>query len=78
MEAAIVSLSVACAVLAFTTAVLASSVPFLWHRAFLLERKLNTLDEALSGLLEAAGLGEKPAPRPQQPEPSRAGYNGLG
>lgn len=59
MEVTIVCLSIACLLLTVVIAVLAGSVPFLWWKYWKLEQKIEVLDEALAGLLEAAGVNKR-------------------
>jgi hypothetical protein len=56
MEVAVVALSISCAVLALSTAVLAGSVPYIYWKCWRLESDLHALDEVVSGLCEAAGV----------------------
>jgi hypothetical protein len=53
---ALAALSLACALQAVVIAVLAGSVPYLWHRTFKAEAKVEELDEVVASLCEAAGL----------------------
>lgn len=66
MDSAVIALSVACAALAFTGAVLSATVPLLIWRCFRLDArqteadaKIDTLDEAVSSLLELAKIGPR-------------------
>ena len=56
MEAAVVALAVVAAVQAVIIAVLAGSVPYLWHRWFKVDTKVEELDEIITTLCEAAGV----------------------
>ena len=60
IEITCVCLGVVCSALAVSTAVLASVVPFLYHRLSKAEDKLDQLDTVLAEVLKAAGMeGDK-------------------
>jgi hypothetical protein len=58
MEVCITCLSISCLLLTVIVAVLSGSVPFLWWKCWKLEQKIEVLDEALAGLLDAAGVNK--------------------
>jgi Flp pilus assembly protein TadB len=56
VEVAVVVLSVAILVLSVAVTALGATLPFLWWKVLDLQRRVETLDEALTSLVEQLGV----------------------